>query len=289
MLNPGNAKGLLARFLAYDSVRSDPVRTEEDRAVWDELLKMLQDMWRSHTSSFHKEYMSGLDLLSISRSQIPSLSNINDILSRIGWSAVYVDKMVDDRLYQEMQAARVFPVARHIRRKRDILHSASPDFIHDVIGHLPMLFSVEYRSLVNDWAQRALEASPDAYDIEVSKALLALIDERDKDSLSPAAIAEKTAALKELHHQPSASPSRAACLSRFYAWAIEFGVTSADHGDIRIGGSAALSSPEEFKRIITGETRLLSFTNYAIASPVNYAAVQDLFLSPETFLNIEKS
>jgi phenylalanine-4-hydroxylase len=182
--------------------------------------------------------------------------------------------MVDARLYQEMLADRVFPVARHIRRKRDILHSAAPDFMHDVIGHLPMLFSPPYQAMLKEWARRALQARPDAKDAEVSEALSALIDEREKERPDLEAIARKTANLEQLHRETIASPSRAACFSRFYAWAIEFGVAYDEDRRPKIGGSAALSSPEEFKRLVSGETKLKPFAQHAIASPIDYSVVQ---------------
>jgi phenylalanine-4-hydroxylase len=274
---------LLESFLADPRTLADPVRTAEDKDVWMSLLELLRHVWRSHTHNLYKDYLSGVGLLDISASRIPSLSDINAMLARIGWSAAYVDGMVDDRLYQEMQAAKVFPVARHIRRKRDLFHSAAPDFIHDVIGHLPMLFSSQYQSLLNEWARRALTARPTSRDVEASEALGALIEEREKEYPSPEAIANKTAALEQLHRQTEASHSRAARFARFYAWVFEFGLTAGDSGGIRVGGSAALSSPGEFKRIISGETQLRSFAEHAITTPVNYSVVQDTMFVAKDF------
>jgi phenylalanine-4-hydroxylase len=274
MPNSAVSERLLAQIRADQPIFADPVRTDEDKDVWTSLSALLQQLWKSHESSLHSDYLSGLNFLNISVSEIPSLSDINKILSGIGWSAAYVDGMVDGRLYQEMLAERVFPVAGHIRRKRDMFHSAAPDFMHDVIGHLPMLFSPQYQSLLNEWARRALEAQPDAKDVEVSKALSALIEEREKESPDLEAIARKTAILEQLHQETSASPSRAARFARFYAWAIEFGVAFGDDRRLKIGGSAVLSSPEEFKRIVSGKTQLRSFTEHAINSPVNYSVVQ---------------
>src|SRR5271169_5334845 len=99
-------QGLLASFLADPRTLADPVRTDEDKDVWMSLLQLLQQLWRSHAHNLYKDYLSALGLLDISVSRIPSLSDINTMLARISWSAAYVDGMVDDRLYQEMQAAK---------------------------------------------------------------------------------------------------------------------------------------------------------------------------------------
>jgi phenylalanine-4-hydroxylase len=273
----------LARYQEDPDVYTDPVWTEEDRDVWMSLLTLLQQIWKRYENSLHPDYLSGLRCLDISTSRIPSLSEINAMLASIGWSAAYVDGMVNDRLYQEMQASKVFPVARHIRQKRDLYHSAAPDFIHDVIGHLPMLFSPQYQSLLNEWARRALTARPDANDVQVGKALAALIEEKEKKSPDLEVIAERTAFLQQLHLETSASPSRAARFARFYAWAIEFGVTLDKAGSIKINGSAALSSPGEFERMISGTVRLQPFVSCAITSPVNYSVVQDTMFVAKDF------
>jgi phenylalanine-4-hydroxylase len=288
MLKERIGNQLPADFLEDDRVLAEPVRTDEENDVWTSLLELLQEMWRRYEPSLYKDYLSGLSLLDISASRIPLLSDINAMLSRIGWSAIYVDGMVDDHLYQTMQASHIFPVARHIRRKRDMLHSAAPDFVHDVIGHLPMLFSPQYQSLLNEWARRASKARPAAQDAAASKALAALIEEREKDYPDSTAIVEKTAILQELHRQIGASPSRAAQFARFYAWAFEFGVTANDGGVIKIGGSATLSSPGEFKRIISGETRLIPFAEQAIITPVNYSVVQDTMFVADNFSEYDK-
>jgi phenylalanine-4-hydroxylase len=288
MSYPGNTQAAFPSSLATALVFSEPVRTEEDKDVWCQLLKLLRDLHRSHHSCLHSDYISGLEHLNISIFRIPSLSNLNEMLSEIDWTAAYVDGMVDDRLYQEMLAARVFPVARHIRRKISLLHSAAPDFVHDVIGHLPMLFSAQYRSLLNDWARRALEARPEPCDAEVSSALAALIEEREKDRPNPAEVARKTKILKDLHQLQNASPSRAARFSRFYTWAIEFGVISDSSDSVRIIGSAALSSLAEFNRVMTRETRLLSFIEHAISTPVDYSVVQDTLFVARDFSEYQR-
>jgi phenylalanine-4-hydroxylase len=274
MASTDHGTAQLGNFLSDDRIVIDPVRTEEDQEVWGTLVRILGELWRSREPSFYPDYLFGIGNLNISSARIPSLSEVNQMLSAINWSAVYVDGMVEDHLYQEMQAAHIFPVARHIRRKRDIFHSAAPDFIHDVVGHLPMLFSAAYKDLLEDWAHRAVEARPDPRDAEISKALAELIEEREKDCPDPGAIEAKTAVLSNLHNQANTSPSRAARFARFYAWAIEFGITAGPEGSVRISGSAALSSPEEFNRIVSGQTRLLPFVENAIECPVNYAAVQ---------------
>jgi phenylalanine-4-hydroxylase len=284
----GNTQVSFPSSPSADLVFSDPVRTEEDKDVWSQLLKILRDLQGSHQSSLHGDYISGLEHLNFSIFQIPSLSNLNEMLSEVGWTTAYVNGMVDDRLYQEMLAARVFPVARHIRRKSSLLHSAAPDFVHDVIGHLPMLFSAQYRSLLNDWARRALETRSEPCDAEVSSALAALIDEREKDRPNPVEVTRKTKILKDLHLLQNASPSRAARFSRFYTWAIEFGVISDSSDSIRIIGSAALSSPAEFNRVVTRETRLLSFIDHAISTPVDYSVVQDTLFVARGFSEYQR-
>jgi phenylalanine-4-hydroxylase len=274
----------LKNYISDNDVHTDACRTSEDVDVWRHTLRNLEALWKPREARFFGEYLSGLDSLNISLARIPSLSEINRMLARIGWTAVYVDGMVDDRLYQEMQATQFFPVARRLRRIRDVDHSAAPDFIHDVIGHLPMLFSAQYRALVTEWAQRARDASPDATDREISIALADLINEREKDVLDHRAIQNKTLTLQQLHRRARSLPAtRAARFARFYAWAIEFGISCDDISGIRVSGSASLSSPEELQRIFAGETKLLDFSAHALDTPVDYTVPQNVMYAVRDF------
>lgn len=266
----------LANFLKDDAAYAEPVRTAEDKEVWSRIVRHLEMLWKTDEKRFFVDYLSGLERLKISASRIPVLSEINRMLSQIGWSAVYVDGMVDDHLYHEMQAARIFPVARRLRRLRDLDHSAAPDFVHDVLGHLPMLFTAHYRFLVREWAQRAMASPREALDAEISNALAALIAEHESGVLDPAMIDKKTGELRELHRQArSRNPSLAARFARFYAWAIEFGIITDGKDRLQISGSASLSSPGELRKIFNGETRLVSFVDNALDTPVDYTTPQN--------------
>jgi phenylalanine-4-hydroxylase len=279
----------LSDFLRNDMIYSDPSRTSENEEVWSRVLRHLETLWRTADGRFFADYLSGLDRLKISASRIPALTEINQMLSEIGWTAIYVDGMVDDHLYHEMQSARYFPVARRLRSLRDIDHSAAPDFIHDVIGHLPMLFTVEYRSLINQWARRAADAPRNAIDEDISRALAALIEEKERDVLDPAGIEDKTILLQELHRKAcNRWPSRAARYHRFYAWAIEFGVIADGQDKIQVCGSAALSSCGELRKIFNGETQLISFVDHALDTPVDYTAPQNSMFFVRDFSEYRK-
>lgn len=280
----------LADFLKCDAIYADPPRTSENEEVWSGVLKHLEVLWKTEERRFFADYLSGLERLKISASRIPVLADINQMLSEIGWTAVYVDGMVDDHLYHEMQSARYFPVARRLRSLRDIDHSAAPDFLHDVIGHLPMLFTVEYRSLINQWARRAADASRDAIDEDISKALAALIEVKERDVLDPAEVEHKTIELQELHRKArNRWPSRAARYHRFYAWAIEFGVIADGVDRIQVSGSAALSSRGELRKIFSGETELVSFVDHALDTPVDYTEPQNSMFFVRDFSEYHKA
>jgi phenylalanine-4-hydroxylase len=265
----------LTDFLKDDAAYAEPIRTAEDKEVWSRIVRHLEMLWKAEDKRFFTDYLLGLERLKISASRIPVLSKINLMLSQIGWSAVYVDGMVDDHLYHEMQAARIFPVARKLRRLRDLDHSAAPDFAHDVLGHLPMLFTAHYRSIVREWGQLAMVAPREALDVEISKSLAALIAEHENGVLDAAMIGKKTDELEELHRRArNGSPSLAARFARFYAWAIEFGIIADGNDTLQVSGSAALSSPGELRKLFNGETQLVSFVDHALDTPVDYTTPQ---------------
>jgi len=288
MSDVANDSVLVRRELETPAQMPDPVRTEEDKCVWTTIFPLLHQIWTSHRDYLHDEFVTGLERLNLTADRIPQLSDLNRGLSEIGWTAAYVDGVVEDRIYHQMCAERVFPVARGIRRMRDLKHSAAPDFVHDVLGHLPMLFSADYRSLNVAWAHKGLTVQPSSLDKAISMALDALTEEHQKENPDPLAIKSKTTLLRSLHDHAGASPSRAARLARFYVWSIEFGITARDGGGFRIGASASLSSPEEFMRIVNGGVKLAPFRKYAITTPVDYTVVQNTMFIADDFAEYQQ-
>lgn len=251
---------------------TDPPRSGEDVLLWRMMLERIERLMESGWHS--AQYVDSFAWFRSLEPGIPLLGTINRWLDSVGWRAVYVTGYIPVRRYQELQAQRIFPLSWRIRRLRDIDHSAEPDFIHDVFGHLPMLFHERYRSLICEWAERGLQVTPTGVDLALEDHLMTLINAREQPQVNAEEVERITRKLIEAQAAATACSSRFFKLETFYTWAIEFGVIDDGHFGRKLIGAAALSSPGEMERIFSGRTTISSFADEAIGVPVDYTLYQ---------------
>ena len=231
-----------ARMVEYleevDAWRPEP-RGADQLAVWRDHLDSLVALQAACPDALLDDYREGFADLGFSRDSIPSLDDLNRFLARYGWRAAHVIGMVPDDLYQEMLAARIFPVARHFRSRNSLDHVPVPDFLHDVFGHIPLLACPAYRALIAEWAEAAVDHHG-----------------RPESRAAPGAL----------------SPQ--ARFGRFYTWAIEFGILTGEGPECRILGAAILSSPGEWAHYASGSPALRPFGDGAMATAIDYEILQ---------------
>lgn len=256
--------------------------TEDNIYVWKTIFsQIIKNI--NENKGIHPDYVYGFNRLDLRENLPPTLAELNTKLYGIGWQAIFVKGLVPNLLYAELQKNCIFPIAADIRKKRDLEHSAAPDFIHDIVGHLPMMFSAPYQKLVVSWASLVIENPPTKGDMASNKALYDLINEKEKMDLCERTIQEKTEILKKAYiDNLKLPPSKYAMLERFYTWAVEFGIIK-NNETMNIIGGAALSSTSEMKAIMSGKTALRHFTDNAINTPVDYTLVQDFLFYVHNF------
>lgn len=261
---------------------ADPVRTEEDHAVWREYLSLVGP--GEHNRSWKRSaYCEGIALLAPSAERIPSLCEINRWLAAIGWQADYHSGFVRASEYAQLQARRIFPIARHIRRHRDFLHSAAPDFIHDLFGHLPMLFEEDYRDLIGAWAAKRAHVDSSPEDTAVARVQDELIAANESTERDGAAIRRLTEELRRAQQAACLRASNAGRLERFYTWCMEFGLLQQRAVGPQIIGGAVLSSYGEMTRAINGQVRFSMFQASTLDRAVNYTVYQDEMFMASSF------
>ena len=178
-------------------------------------------------------------------------------------------------VYAELLGNRVFPIARSIRSLRDLEHSAAPDFVHDVLGHLPMLFDPRVGDLMTVWAERVQTSAASVQDRAMSAALSELISARSQSRVDLDHIARLTAALGAAHLAAVRTRSRRFLFETFFTWVFEFGLMKDASGQLSLIGGACLSSPGETARLTGGEVVLRPFQDGAVGHPVDYTVYQD--------------
>lgn len=215
----------------------------EDQYVWKTMVSNIVHLIKKNVKDIYFSYLERFKRLPLYGGKIRTIDSINEQLSVIGWKAIYVDGFVSAQTYVQLQSHQICPVSKNIRKMKHIDHSA-PDFAHDVLGHLPMLFSEGYREVLKSWALEPcrLESSP--LDDELYKATLTLIDAREVDKPNFFEIEAWTEKLRQIYSLLNKNPS----LSKLYAWSFEFGVLKEDC-KMKIIEAAILSSTQEIRNV----------------------------------------
>ena len=143
---------------------------------------------------------------------IPRFEDINARLYKAtGWQLVGVPGLIPEVPFFTLLANRKFPVTDWIRTPAEFDYIVEPDIFHDLVGHVPLLFDIDYANHIQAYGQGALKAHA-------------------------------------LEHGPAQLAGAVEMLSRLYWYTIEFGLMragTANGGDVRAYGAGILSSPGE--------------------------------------------
>ncbi len=211
--------------------------TAVDQAVWRFVL--LQTRARL-VETAHPAYREGLAATGISVERIPSIDEMNDKLSRFGWSAVCVDGFIPPRAFKEFQARGILPIAADMRTLEHLVYTPAPDIIHEAAGHAPILPDPVFAS----YLRRIGEVGRRAFTRPEEGRVFAAIHELSEVKEDPGAEPERiSAAEAELAAAVAGVtlPSEASLVSRLYWWTAEYGLVGTP-ADYKIYGAGLLSS-----------------------------------------------
>lgn len=231
---------------------------ESAHDVWREVVERNEQVVREHARQVHPAYVRGIEALCLSR-RIPRLEDLNARLEPTGWSIVAVDGYIPTAAYVGLMAQSIFPVSRVIRRREHIDFAPAPDLVHDILGHLPMLFSREHRDYLRRLAGVMARAASNPLDTEFYEAARSMADIKSDPARSER---EGPAAEERMHRVNAALDSNASELThlrRMYVWSVEFGLVG-DVKDYRVHGAALLSSPTELRIACRPGARILPYS-----------------------------
>lgn len=233
--------------------------------VWGSFLARHQRVLHEHRDAIADDYLVGLSHLSLTSARIPNIHELQSSLMPSGWSLVPVHAFLPPQAFFEHLSMRRFPVIMHIRAEEHVGYSPVPDFIHDVLGHLPLLYDGAYTRFVTRLAESYLRAPPCAledqlFDAQVQESALAE-SEADDQALGDARMLVR--AIEEQSHVRSSLRSH---LRKLYLWTVEFGFMTGEKGAPKAVGAGILSSHDELVRakerprvLLTNETVLTSY------------------------------
>ena len=259
-----------------------PSRSEIDWSTWSQLIRELSLARQRNINWFSDGYLYGVDSISLSPKSIPDIEEINNALCHVGWEAVYVEGMIPSDKYVEMQLRKILPITFSIRDNSSIYYSVTPDFIHDLMGHVCMMFDESFRLLIEEWTRKHVSIVPSIIELEAGQATVELVEVSKCHNFDIAKVDEKRSKWLYLNQLCDKQKSRFALMQRFYAWAIEFGILLADNHP-KLLGTASLSSVFEQNRIFNNNVSLRPFHKEALNTPADYSRIQDTFFVADSF------
>lgn len=231
----------------------------EEQQVWREVLRRNTELIRNHGPRLHPAYLEGVRRLALP-THIPSIDELNARLAPTQWRIVPVDGYMPSADYARLVAASVFPVSRVIRRPQHIDFAPAPDMVHDILGHLPMLFSPGFRGYLSRLARVMAAARPCALDEELHEAVIGAAKLKAAPSSEATELAAAEARVARLNFELSRNASEATSLRRLYVWSVEFGLLRGP-AEFRVHGAALLSAPAEFGALCSNNCAVMPFSN----------------------------
>jgi phenylalanine-4-hydroxylase len=256
-----------------------------EHQVWCEVLARNEWLISAWENRLHPEYIAGMRALELPK-RVPRVEEINERLQRTGWQIVCVDGYIPSSTYAGLMSASLFPMSRRIRRPEHVDYAPEPDLVHDVIGHLPMLFSPQHREFLRKLATVMRRAQPNALDEELYAANRRLGELKTRGA-ADADVAETEATVTRVHRALQTNASELTHLGRMYLWSVEFGLTG-QIDDFTIYGAALMSSPAEFTAVCEGQSTLLPYSLDVIHTDIAFTDLQKQYFVAHDFAHLEQ-
>ena len=257
--------------------------TDVENRIWADLFQDLEPLLNQYAS---KEYLVGLNALSISKNIFPNFEEISPLIcNATGWTLLPVAGFLDEELFFEINRKRQFPVTDIIRKsprfeekysdnqiENNKGYTPEPDIFHDVQAHVPFLMNVGFADFI--WEVGVLGN-------EIIK---------DKRDLGPDLVAHN---LKRLQN--------------FAWWTYEYGLIKRDQKsdeyrlipndiDYEIYGAGIISSYDEVKNVIScakGNSSSSKFLSYDIEEIIltcfDYSHIQDRYYVVDSMQSLYRS
>jgi phenylalanine-4-hydroxylase len=248
-----------------------------DHSVWRYVLRQNHRFLIDHA---HEIYFEGLEKTGLKVEGIPSISEMNEILTKIGWAAVTVDGFIPPAAFMEFQAHRVLVIAADMRQIHHIEYTPSPDIIHEAAGHAPVIADPEYAEYLRRFGAIGVKAMSSKKDYELYEAIrkLSILKETPDADQNEIDEAEKDVLYKQ---DNLGKPSEMAMLSRLHWWTVEYGLIGTLENP-KIYGAGLLSSIGEAASCLSDKVKKIFYDISATDYAFDITTMQPhLFVTPD--------
>jgi phenylalanine-4-hydroxylase len=237
--------GYLRQYIVYQDYNK---YTSIDHAVWRYIMRLNYDFLKDKA---HTSYIDGLKKTGISTERIPELTEMNEILSKIGWGAVCVDGFIPPSAFMEFQAYKILVIAADMRNINHIEYTPAPDIVHEAAGHAPIITDPAYAEYLRLFGEIGSKAISSKKDNELYEAIRKLSILKENSNTTEKQMEEAEQQLTEIQNNMGQA-SEMARLRNLHWWTVEYGlIGSLDKPQIygagllsSIGESAGCLGPE---------------------------------------------
>lgn len=251
--------------------------TPQDHSVWRYVLRQNHRFLIDHA---HEIYFEGLEKTGLKVEGVPSIMEMNEILTKIGWAAVSVDGFIPPAAFMEFQAHRVLVIAADMRQIHHIEYTPSPDIIHEAAGHAPVIADTDYAEYLRRFGEVGSKAMSSKKDFELYEAIRRLSILKEARNADPKEIeeAEKDVLYKQ---ENLGKPSEMALLSRLHWWTVEYGLIG-PLDNPKIYGAGLLSSIGEAAGCLDPKIKKIPYDLNAADYAFDITTMQPhLFVTPD--------
>jgi len=251
--------------------------TPQDHAVWRYVMRQNIEYLGEVA---HSSYLEGLQKAGISTEHIPSINEMNEILTEIGWAAVAVDGFIPPSAFMEFQMHNVLVIAADIRPYNQIEYTPAPDIIHEAAGHAPIIADPEYAEYLRYFGEIGSKAFSSKKDYEMYEAIRHLSILKADPNTSKDSIANAEQKLGHLATEMGMA-SEMAFIRNLHWWTVEYGLIG-DLDNPKIYGAGLLSSIGESVGALRKNVEKLPYSIDAIDFGFDITKPQpQLFVTPD--------
>ena len=263
---------LLCPVEAEPYLCKEGINVLEYQPLWEQMYSYITTLPKKFKDIIHEEYFDGLEQLQLT-DKLPTVDHINNKLEKIGWRVVLVNGFLPSYVYVKLQEAQIFPVSCQFRQKHQMSFSPIADFLHDVFGHLPFLFSEDYRNLLRSWYKLASKCTFNAYDEEHYQAADYITRLATDPKVSEDQLSKAFKKLDTSRNSINLTPSNFSYFAKFYAWFFEFGICRCADGPKTIG-AAVITSLDELNNLYTNINTIVDIQQMDYQTDIEYSNKQ---------------
>lgn len=266
--------------------KNENLFNEENKTVWGLSFKRREEFLKQYNDFITEEYIDGFHALKLDPIQIPTLEKLNSSLKKTGWQVIYVDGYLHQNYYAELLSQKIAPISKHVRSLAHLYYAPGPDMLHDIFGHLPMLFSTDYSDYIISLGKVMRKAPANTYENQLYHLHIQLAKSHETLGSSHFQTKELERKIEKIEHNLDKSPPNYTLLERFFIWTIEFGILLNNEGKFQMYGAGLLSSENESECFCKNQAKVIPFNHSATRFGYNFSSFQKQFFFASSFKSL---